>query len=70
MNFEIIFPVSAIVLAIVEVMLIISVRNLTKSIKKLNTETQTKFQLVVDEINSKFKTIINTAVGIMEKKKK
>ena len=66
---EWIFPVTAAVLIVVEVTLIWAVRDLTKSIKKLNAETQEKFTLVVDEINKKFKTIINTAAELVGKKK-
>jgi hypothetical protein len=64
----ILFAVVAAGLMIVEIMLIISVRDLTKSIKKLNMETQEKFTFLVDEINKKFKGIINLAVEFSKTK--
>lgn len=69
MNAEmILFAVVAAGLMIVEIMLIISVRDLTKSIKKLNMETQEKFNVLVDEINKKFRGIINLAVEFSKTK--
>jgi len=62
----ILFAVVAAGLMLVEIMLIVSVRDLTKSIKKLNLETQEKFTLLVDEINKKFKLIINSAYGLIK----
>lgn len=74
MNAEmILFSVIAAGLMIVEIMLIVSVRQLTKSIKKLNDQTQEKFNVLVDEINKKFKSIIDVAsvalTKVKEKKK-
>ena len=57
------FSIIAAGLMIVEIMLIISVRSLTKSIKKLNGEVTDKFNVLVDEINKKFKGIIDLAVA-------
>ena len=59
---EYIFPITAAVLVVVEVMLIITIRELTKSIKKLNCETQEKFNILVDQISSKFKGLVDLAV--------
>lgn len=64
----ILFAVVAAGLMIVEIMLIVSVRDLTKSIKKLNMETQEKFNVLVDEINKKFRGIINLAVEFSKTK--
>ena len=66
----ILFAVVAAGLMIVEIMLIVSVRDLTKSIKKLNMETQEKFTFLVDEINKKFKGIIDLAVAYGKTKEK
>jgi len=68
-NIELIFPLTAAVLVVVEVYLIISVRRLTKSLDKLNNQTQEKFNLLVDEINKKFKGLINLAVEFSKTKK-
>ena len=64
MNTEmLIFTITAATLVIVDVMLIVSVRQLTNSIKKLNNEVTGKFNILVDEINKKFKGIIDLAVA-------
>lgn len=70
MIFEWIFPITAVVLVIVELTLIWAVRDLTKSIKKLNGEVTDKFNVLVDEINKKFKGIIDLAVAYNKVKKK
>jgi hypothetical protein len=68
---EYIFPVTAAVLVIVDILLILAVRELTASIKKLNVQTQEKFNILVDEINKKFKSIIDVAsVAFLNKEKK
>jgi hypothetical protein len=59
----ILFSIIAAGLMIVEIMLIVSVRQLTNSIKKLNGEVTDKFNVLVDEINKKFKGIIDLAVA-------
>jgi hypothetical protein len=59
----IVFTITAATLVVVDVMLIVSVRALTKSIKKLNGEVTDKFNVLVDEINKKFKGIIDLAVA-------
>ena len=66
----ILFSIVAAGLMLVEIMLIISVRSLTKSIKKLNGEVTDKFNVLVDEINKKFKGIIDLAVAYNKVKKK
>ena len=66
----ILFSFVAAGLMIVEIMLIISVRSLTKSIKKLNGEVTDKFNVLVDEINKKFKGIIDLAVAYSKVKVK
>jgi len=68
-NWEFIFPITAAVLVVVEVLLIISVRQLTKSLQNLNTSTQEKFNILVEEINKKFKGIIDLAVAYQKVKK-
>lgn len=70
MIFEWIFPITAVVLVIVELTLIWAVRDLTKSIKKLNGEVTDKFNVLVDEINKKFKGIIDLAVAYQKVNKK
>jgi len=70
MIFEWIFPITAVVLVIVELTLIWAVRDLTKSIKKLNGEVTDKFNVLVDEINKKFKGIIDLAVAYNKVNKK
>jgi hypothetical protein len=68
---EYIFPVTAAVLVIVDILLILAVRKLTASIKKLNVQTQEKFNILVNEINKKFKSIIDVAcVAFLNKEKK
>ena len=67
---EYIFPFTAGILIIVEVFLIIAVRALTKSINKLNAETQDKFNILVDEISKKFKGLVDLAVTFGKQVKK
>ena len=69
MIFEWIFPITAVVLCIIELTLIFAVRDLTKSIKKLNGEVTDKFNVLVDEINKKFKGLIDLAVTFGKQKK-
>lgn len=64
-----IFPITAGILVLVEVLLIFAVRELTRSIKKLNTETQDKFNILVDEISRKFKGLVDLAVAFGKTKK-
>jgi amino acid permease len=52
-----------IILVTVEIFLIMAVRALTKAIQKLNVETQDKFNILVDEISKKFKSLIDLAVA-------
>ncbi|MFA6462362.1 MAG: hypothetical protein WCV90_08940 [Candidatus Woesearchaeota archaeon] len=69
-NVEWVFPITAGILVIVEIMLIIAVRDLTKSIKKLNAETQDKFNYLVEEITKKFKGLVDLAVAFGKTKEK
>jgi hypothetical protein len=59
---EWIFPITAGVLIIVEIFLIMAVRDLTRSIKQLNVSTQEKFNILVDEISRKFKGLVDLAI--------
>ena len=65
-----IFPITAFVLIIVEIMLIVKIIALTKALQDLQTKMTEKFDILVEQISDKFRRLIDLAVELQTKVKK
>ena len=65
-----IFPITAFVLIIVEIMLIVKIIALTKALKDLQMNMVQKFDILVEQISDKFRRLIDLAVELQTKVKK
>ena len=65
-----IFPITAFVLIIVEIMLIVKIIALTKALQDLQTKMTEKFDILVEQISDKFRRLIDLAVEFQQVKKK
>ena len=65
-----IFPITAFVLIIVEIMLIVKIIALTNALKDLQSKMTQKFDVLVEQISDKFRRLIDLAVEFQQVKKK
>ena len=65
-----IFPITAFVLIIVEIMLIVKIIALTKALTDLQSKMTEKFDILVEQISDKFRRLIDLAVELQTKVKK
>jgi len=65
-----IFPITAFVLIIVEIMLIVKIIALTKALKDFQMNMVQKFDILVEQISDKFRRLIDLAVELQTKVKK
>ena len=65
-----IFPITAFVLIIVEILLIVKIIALTKALQDLQTKMTEKFDILVEQISDKFRRLIDLAVELQTKVKK
>ena len=65
-----IFPITAFVLIIVEILLIVKIIALTKALTDLQSKMTEKFDILVEQISDKFRRLIDLAVELQTKVKK